>query len=68
MFGIWLVPQILDVYHKKTTMNLVTCGITLIWLAIFGVTYATLNFWFAVFGDMINVTAWGLLLVLSIRR
>ena len=68
MFGFFLIPQIRDVYYKKTKLNMITCATTITWLAIFGVTYATLGFWLAVLGDFIDVGAWALLLGLSISN
>jgi hypothetical protein len=66
IFGFLLVPQIFDVYRKKQALNLITCITTAGALSLLCFIYASLGLWLAVTGDLIDVGAWVMLLILSI--
>jgi hypothetical protein len=68
VFGLMLLPQIKELYKKGTSLNLVSCVMTLSALIILGITYTTLGLVLAVCGNLIDVGAWAVLLVLSVRN
>jgi hypothetical protein len=49
-------------------MSIASASATVTGLIILGVTYATLNLWLSVGGDIIDITAWGMLVGLSIKN
>jgi hypothetical protein len=67
-FGVLLIPQILDLHKKGTSMNISSGTATLAALGILWAIYATLGLWLAVCGDGIDIAAWGLLVGISIKN
>ena len=68
MFGVILLPQLRDVYHGRTTLNLYTAGLTTIGLFILTITFFTMQFWVSFIADFISGVIWFLLFVFSIRN
>jgi hypothetical protein len=66
VFGFTLIPQVRELYTKKTSMSIASCSMTFSALIILGVTYATLGLLLAVCGNLLDLAAWGSLLGLSI--
>ena len=68
VFGLLLIPQILDLKCNGTSMNVVSGTTTLAALMILGMIYGTLGLWLAVCGDGIDICAWMAVVGLSIRN
>ena len=68
LFGFILIPQLRDVWHGKTTLNIYTAGFTTVGLYILAATFSTMGYWVSVTSEIISGTVWLLLLVLSIRN
>ena len=68
MFGVILLPQLRDVYHGKTILNLYTAGLTTIGLFILTATFFTMGFWISFIADFISGIIWFLLFVFSYRN
>jgi len=68
MFGVILLPQLKDVYHGRTTLNLYTASLTTIGLFILTATFFTLHFWISFIADFISGVIWFLLFVFSFRN
>jgi hypothetical protein len=66
LFGFILIPQLRDVWHGKTVLNLYTASLTTIGLYILAATFVTLGFWFSVIADLFSGTIWLLLFVFSL--
>ena len=68
MFGAILLPQLIDVCHGKTTLNLYTASLTTIGLFILTITFFTMQFWASFIADFISGIIWLLLFVFSVRN
>jgi hypothetical protein len=68
MFGVILLPQLKDVYHGKTTLNLYTASLTTIGLFILTATFFTMQFWVSFIADFISGVIWFLLFVFSVKN
>lgn len=68
MFGLILIPQLVEVYRGKTTLNLFSASITTIGLYILAATFLTLDLWLSFLSDIIAGTVWLLLFIFSYRN
>ncbi len=68
MFGIILLPQLQDVWHGKTILNLYTAGLTTIGLFVLVITFFTMGFWISFIADFFSGIIWLLLFILSVRN
>ena len=66
LFGFILLPQLKDVWHGKTTLNLFTAGLTTIGLYVLAITFFTLNLWVSVAAEIFSGTVWLLLFLFSV--
>lgn len=63
LFGLMLLPQLIDIVTHGKHMNLWTCGFTFIGLCVVNITMATLELWLSAMP--ICTIIWGLLLYFS---
>jgi len=68
LFGFILLPQLRDVWHGKTILNIYTAGFTTVGLYILAFTFSTMGYWVSVTSEIISGTVWLLLFVLSIKN
>jgi hypothetical protein len=68
MFGFILLPQLRDIWHEKTTLNLFTAGLTTIGLYILTVTFFTMGFWISFIADFFSGTIWLFLFAFLLRN
>ena len=68
LFGFILLPQLRDVYHDKTTLNIYTASLTTIGLYILAATFFTMSFWISMAADLFSGTIWLLLFIYSIKN
>ena len=68
LFGFILIPQLKDVWHGKTILNIYTAGLTTIGLYVLGITFFTLDMWISFGAEFFSGTIWLLLFVLSVRN
>jgi hypothetical protein len=68
MFGFILLPQLRDVWNRKTSLNLFTAGLTTIGLVILTATFFTMSFWISMTADAFSAIVWFLLFALSYRN
>ena len=67
-FGFILLPQLRDVYHGKTSLNLFTASLTTIGLIILTVNFFAMGFWISFVADFFSALIWFLLFVFSVRN
>ncbi|RLF35008.1 MAG: hypothetical protein DRM99_05470 [Thermoplasmata archaeon] len=68
LFGFILLPQLKDVWHGKTTLNIYTASLTTIGLYILAITFFTMEYWVSFTAEIFSGTVWLLLFVLSIKN
>jgi hypothetical protein len=68
MFGFILLPQLKDVWNKKTILNEFTAALTTIGLFILAITFFTLNLYISVIAETFSGIIWLLLFILSARN
>ena len=68
LFGFILLPQLRDVYRKKTILNLYTGILTTIGLIILTANYFVMGFWISFIADFFNSIVWFLLFVFSYKN
>jgi len=68
LFGVILLPQLLDTWRGKTTLNLYTASLTTIGLFILAGTFFTLEFWTSFIADVISGVIWFLLFLFSFQN
>ena len=68
LFGFILIPQLKDVWHGKTILNIYTAGLTTIGLYVLGITFFTLEMWISFGAELFSGTIWLLLFILSVRN
>jgi hypothetical protein len=68
LFGFILLPQLRDVYRRKTVLNLYTSSLTTIGLIILTANFFVMGFWISFIADFFNAVIWLLLFVLSLRN
>ena len=68
LFGIILLPQLLDTWRGKTILNLYTASLTTIGLFILAGTFFTLEFWTSFIADVISGVIWFLLFLFSFQN
>jgi len=68
MFGVILLPQLRDVWHGKTILNLYTASLTTFGLFILVITFFTMGFWISFIADFFSGIIWFLLFFLSVRN
>jgi len=66
LFGFILLPQLREVWHGKTTLNVYTAGLTTIGLFILAVTFTTMGYWISFAADVFSGIIWLLLFVFSV--
>jgi len=67
-FGFILLPQLHDVWHGKTSLNLFTASLTTIGLIILTINFFTMGFWMSFAADFFSAVVWFLLFVFSMRN
>ncbi|UCF49468.1 MAG: hypothetical protein JSU91_06900, partial [Thermoplasmatales archaeon] len=65
LFGFILLPQLKDVWHGKSILNLYTASLTTIGLYVLAITFYTMQFWISFSAEIFSGTIWLLLFVLS---
>ena len=68
LFGVILIPQLIDTWRGKAVLNLYTAGLTTIGLFILAATFYTLSFWTSFIADMISGIIWFLLFIFSYKN
>jgi len=68
MFGVILLPQLRDVWHGKTSLNLYTASLTTIGLIILTINFYAMEFWISFIADFFSAIVWFLLFVFSMRN
>ncbi|RLF31976.1 MAG: hypothetical protein DRM98_04680 [Thermoplasmata archaeon] len=68
LFGFILLPQLKDVWHGKTILNIYTASLTTIGLYILAITFFTMEYWVSFTAEIFSGTVWLLLFVLSIKN
>ena len=58
MFVIVTIPQVIDVYKKKTKLNLITAGPTAIGNYMMAIIFSTLGLWISVTSSLLIATLW----------
>ena len=65
LFSFILLPQLRDVWHGKTILNLYTASLTTVGLYILAATFFTMEFWISFTAEFFSGTVWLLLFVFS---
>jgi uncharacterized protein with PQ loop repeat len=68
IFGFILLPQLHDVWRRKTSLNLFTASLTTIGLIILTINFFAMGFWISFAADFFNSVVWGLLFIFSYRN
>ena len=68
LFGVILLPQLVDTWRGKTILNLYTASLTTIGLFILAGTFFTLQFWTSFIADVISGVIWFLLFLFSLKN
>jgi hypothetical protein len=68
LFAIILLPQLQDIYHRKTSMNLYSTAITMFGLVVVAITFSTLEMWASMLASLINACIWTSLFWFSLRN
>jgi hypothetical protein len=68
LFGFILLPQLKDVWHGKSNLNLYTASLTTIGLYVLAITFYTMQFWISFTAEIFSGTIWLLLFVLSLKN
>ncbi len=68
LFGFILMPQLKDVWHGKSILNLYTSSLTTIGLFVLAITFYTMQFWISFTAEIFSGTIWLLLFVLSFKN
>ena len=68
LFGVILLPQLIDTWRGKTTLNLYTASLTTIGLFILAGTFFTMQYWTSFIADVISGIIWFLLFVFSVKN
>lgn len=68
LFGIILIPQLIDTIKGKTILNLYTASLTTVGLVILSVTFFTMQFWTSFTADVLSAVIWFLLFIFSVRN
>ena len=68
LFGFIFLPQLKDVWHGKTILNLFTAFLTTIGLYVLAITFFTMEFWISFTAELFSGTIWLLLFALSFKN
>ena len=68
LFGIILLPQLVDTWRGKTILNLYTASLTTVGLFILAGTFYTLRFWESFIADVLSGIIWFLLFFFSLKN
>ena len=68
LFGVILLPQLIDTWRGKTILNLYTASLTTVGLFILAGTFFTMSYWTSFIADVISGVIWFLLFVLSLKN
>jgi hypothetical protein len=68
LFGIILIPQLMDTIRGKTVLNLYTASLTTVGLFILSATFFTMKYWTSFAADVLSGVIWFLLFVFSLRN
>ena len=68
LFGVILLPQLIDTWRGKTILNLYTASFTTIGLFILAGTFFTIQFWTSFIADVISGVIWFLLFLFSMKN
>ncbi|MCK4902094.1 MAG: hypothetical protein KAS76_01960 [Thermoplasmatales archaeon] len=68
LFGVILLPQLMDTWRGKTILNLYTASLTTVGLFILAGTFFTMRYWTSFIADVLSGIIWFLLFVFSYRN
>jgi len=68
LFGVILLPQLVDTWRGKTILNLYTASLTTIGLFILAGTFYTMRYWSSFAADIISGVIWLLLFLFSLKN
>ena len=68
LFGVILLPQLVDTWRGKTSLNLYTASLTTVGLFILATTFFTLQFWTSFIADVLSGVIWFLLFIFSLKN
>jgi len=68
LFGVILLPQLIDTWKGKTALNLYTASLTTVGLFILAGTFFTMKYWTSFAADVLSGIIWFLLFVFSLRN
>ena len=68
LFGVILLPQLIDTWRGKTILNLYTASLTTVGLFILAGTFFTMSYWTSFIADVISGVIWFLLFLFSYRN
>lgn len=68
LFGVILLPQLLDTWRGKTILNLYTTSLTTIGLFILAATFFTMSYWTSFIADIISGVIWFVLFLFSLKN
>lgn len=68
MFGLIVIPQILDSYRQISYVNVWTAFLTVIGLIVLGISFLTLDLCIAATSNFFNCAMWSILLYFSIEK
>jgi len=68
LFGVILLPQLMDTWRGKTILNLYTASLTTVGLFILAWTFFTMRYWTSFIADVLSGIIWFLLFVFSYRN
>jgi len=68
LFGIILLPQLVDTIKGKTILNLYTASLTTVGLFILAGTFFTMKYWTSFAADVLSGVIWFLLFVFSMKN
>jgi hypothetical protein len=63
LFGVILLPQLMDTWRGKTILNLYTASLTTVGLFILAGTFFTMRYWTSFIADVLSGIIWLLLFV-----
>ena len=68
LFGVILLPQLMDTWRGKTILNLYTASLTTVGLFILAGTFFTMRYWTSFIADVLSGIIWFLFFVFSYRN
>ena len=68
LFGVILLPQLIDVIKKGKILNTTTAGLTSLGLFVLVITFISMEFWIAVIADIFTCSMWLLIFFFSVKN